>query len=116
MTDFVAYHNRNGQQHQDSFNQLYAAGYRIISLSVYQPQSPLYAAVWVRRPGPDWSAVHGVDATGYQTAFNDAAGAGYHAVILSAAGSISSPVFAGVFEKRSGPIAVNGSRVKAEER
>lgn len=104
MVDFVAYHDRTGQDHQDHFDALYPQGYRMISVSVYQPADPLYAAVWVRRGGPDWSAVHGVDGAGYQAAFDNAAAAGFHPVILSAAGSRTSPVFAGVFEQRSGPV------------
>jgi Bacterial tandem repeat domain 1 len=54
----------------------------------------------VRRAGPDWSAVHGVGAAGYQAAFDAAAAAGLHPTILSAAGSAGDPVFAGVFEQR----------------
>jgi CubicO group peptidase (beta-lactamase class C family) len=104
MTDFVAYHDRTGQDHQNQFNTLYPLGYRMISLSVYQPSNPLYAAVWIRRQGPDWSAVHGVSAAEYQAAFDNAAAAGFHPIILSAAGSASSPVLAGVFEKRPGPV------------
>src|SRR5919198_1064897 len=102
--DFVAYHDRTGADHQAHFNTLYPQGFRMISLSVYQRSSPLYAAVWVRRDGPDWSAVHGVDGAGYQAAFNAAAAAGFHPVILSAAGPAANPVFAGVFEQRPGPI------------
>ena len=102
--DFVAYHDRTGADHQAHFNALYPQGYRMVSLSVYQPGSPLYAAVWVRRDGPDWSAVHGVDGAGYQAAFNAAAAAGFHPTILAAAGSATNPVFAGVFEHRPGPI------------
>lgn len=104
MLDFVAYHDRTGQNHQNQFNTLFPQGYRMISLSVYQPSNPLYAAVWVRRPGPDWSAVHGINAAGYQAAFNNAAAAGFHPVILAAAGPGGNPVFAGVFEQRPGPI------------
>src|SRR5712691_7043572 len=98
--DFVAYHDRTGADHQNHFDTLYPQGYRMISLSVYQPSNPLYAAVWVRRDGPDWSAVHGVDAAGYQAAFDNAAGAGFHPIIISAAGSAGAPVLAGVFEQR----------------
>jgi CubicO group peptidase (beta-lactamase class C family) len=104
VIDFVAYHDRTGQDHQNQFNSLFPQGYRLISLSVYQPGNPLYAAVWVRRPGPDWSAVHGVSAAGYQAAFNSATAAGFHPTNISAAGPASSPVFAGVFEKRPGPV------------
>lgn len=102
--DFVAYHDRSGANHQAQFNALYPAGYRMISLSVYQPSDPLYAAVWVRRPGTDWSAVHGLTAGQYQAAFQQAAADGKHPTILSVAGSASNPVFAGVFEQRAGPV------------
>ena len=102
--DFVAYHDRTGADHQAQFNTLYPLGYRIISLSVYQPTSPLYAAVWVRRAGPDWSAVHGLDSAQYQAAFNQAAAHGMHPTILTVAGPASSAVFAGVFEQRPGPV------------
>ena len=102
--DFVAYHDRTGADHQAQFNTLYPLGYRIISLSVYQPASPLYAAVWVRRAGPDWSAVHGLDSAQYQAAFDRAAAHGAHPTILTVAGSASNPIFAGVFEQRPGPV------------
>lgn len=102
--EFLAYHDRSSADHQAHFDDLYPRGWRIITLSVYQPEDPLYAAVWVREAGPDWSAVHGVDAAGYQAAFDRAAAAGYHATILSVAGSSANPVFAGTFEKRDGPI------------
>jgi CubicO group peptidase (beta-lactamase class C family) len=102
--DFVAYHDRTGADHQAQFNALYPRGYRMISLSVYQRSNPLYAAVWVRRDGPDWSAVHGFDASQYQAAFNQAAAQGMHPTILSVAGPVSNPVFAGVFEHRPGPV------------
>jgi Bacterial tandem repeat domain 1 len=102
--DFVAYHDRTGGDHQAQFNALYPLGYRIISLSVYQPSSPLYAAVWVRRAGPVWSAVHGLTSSQYQAAFDLATADGKHPTILTVAGSASNPVFAGVFEQRPGPV------------
>ena len=78
--DFIAYHDRTSADHQAHFNQLFLQGYRMISLSVYGArQDERYAAVWVRRAGPDWSAVHGVDGAGYQAAFDRAAAAGLQA-------------------------------------
>src|SRR6185437_7927843 len=61
-------------------------GYRLTSLSVYgDPGNPLYAAVWVQRSGPAWSAIHGVSAADYQA--------------FSATGSRASAIFAAVFEQ-----------------
>jgi CubicO group peptidase (beta-lactamase class C family) len=97
---FQAYHGVTGAEHQAKFNTLSSQGYRIISLSVYgDPASALYAAVWVQRSGPAWSAVHGVDAAGYQSAFNNWTAKGYVPVIVSATGPGSSAVFAAVFQQ-----------------
>jgi hypothetical protein len=103
--DFIAYHDRTSADHQSQFNTYYPQGYRMISLSVYGRRGDeRYAAVWVRRAGPDWSAVHGVDFAGYQAAFDRAAAAGFKPVLLSAAGPANNPVFAGTFEKTTEPI------------
>jgi hypothetical protein len=41
-----------GAQHQTNFNNLFAQGFRMISLSVHgDPGDARYADVWVRRPG-----------------------------------------------------------------
>ena len=102
--DFIIKIDRTAADHQNDFNQLRPTGYRPISLSVYQPGNPLYAAVWLRQAGPDWSAVHNTDAAGYQNAFNTAAAAGYDPVILSVAGPATSATFAGVFEQSPGGV------------
>ena len=103
--NFQAYHGVDAAQHQANFNRLSAQGYRMISLSVYgDANSPLYAAVWVQRSGTDWVAVHGVDASGYQSFFNTWTSQGYVPVLVSATGPIANAVFAAVFEQGiSGP-------------
>ena len=76
--DFVAYHDRTSADHQAHFDDLFPKGYRITSLSVYGARGDeRYAAVWVKRAGPDWSAVHGVNGAGYQAAFDNAVAAGF---------------------------------------
>ncbi|GAA1953219.1 serine hydrolase [Microbacterium deminutum] len=103
--DFVAYHDRTSADHQAHFDDLFPQGYRITSLSVYGRRGDeRYAAVWVRRGGPDWSAVHGVDFAGYQAAFDNAVAAGFKPVLLTATGPADDPVFAGTFEQRSGSV------------
>ena len=102
--DFIVKIDRTAADNQNDFNQLRPAGYRPISFSVYQPGNPLYAAVWLRQAGPDWSMVDNTDAAGYQNAFNTAAAAGYRPVILSVAGPASSATFAGVFEQGPGGV------------
>ncbi|MGD0103562.1 MAG: serine hydrolase [Rhodopila sp.] len=97
---FQAYHGVTGAEHQAKFDTLFGEGYRIISLSVYGDVSnPLYAAVWVQRPGAAWVAVHGVDSDGYQSFFNTWTAKGFVPVIVAATGAISNAVFAAVFEE-----------------
>jgi hypothetical protein len=104
-SEFVAYHDRTSADHQAHFDDLYPKGWRITSLSVYGARGQeRYAAVWVKRAGPDWSAVHGVDGPGYQAAFNNAVAAGFKPVLLAATGPASDPVFAGTFAHLPGPV------------
>jgi len=97
---FEAYHGVTGAQHQSNFNHLSAQGYRMISLSVYgDPSDARYAAVWVQRQGPAWVAVHGVDAAGYQSFFNNWSAKGFAPVLVSATGQVANALFAAVFEQ-----------------
>lgn len=104
MPKFLAYHGNTSAQHQAQFDSLTKQGYRMISLSVYDdPNSPRYAAVWVQKGGSAWAAFHGRSADGYQEFFNTYTAQGYRPTIITATGSGSKAVFAGVFEKDSTP-------------
>jgi CubicO group peptidase (beta-lactamase class C family) len=97
---FEAYHGVTGAQHQTNFNRLSAQGYRMISLSIYgDPSEARYTVVWVRRSGPAWVAVHGVDGAGYQSFFNNWIAKGYVPVLVSATGTSNNAIFAAVFEQ-----------------
>jgi CubicO group peptidase (beta-lactamase class C family) len=97
---FEAYHGVTAGQHQSNFDRLHAQGYRIISLSVYgDPGDPRYAAVWVRRGGAAWEAVHGINSTGYQQFFDTWTAKGYVPVLVSATGSAGDAIYAAVFEQ-----------------
>lgn len=103
--NWVAYHDRTSADHQAQFDNLFPKGWRMISLSVYGARgNERYAAVWVERSGPDWSAVHGVDGAGYQLAFNNAVAASHRPVLLSVTGPANDPVFAGTFERSALPV------------
>lgn len=102
---FETYHDVSAAAHQTRFNDLYSRGYRIVSLSLYGTSAdPRYAAVWVRRSGPRWAAVHNVDAAGFERAFNDWSARRYKPVLIAATGGPGNPVFAAVFEETNGPI------------
>ena len=97
---YEAYHGVTGAQHQTNFNRLSAEGCRMISLSVYgDTTDPRYAAVWMKRGGAAWVAVHGVDSAGYQSFFNNSTARGFVPVLVSATGSGNHAVFAAVFEQ-----------------
>ncbi|MBA3488613.1 MAG: serine hydrolase, partial [Longispora sp.] len=56
-------------------------------------------AIWVKKGGPAWSAVHGLDSAGYQAKVNAMTSQGYVITIVTATGPRNNPVFAAVFEK-----------------
>ncbi|MGJ7030551.1 serine hydrolase [Niabella hirudinis] len=103
-TPFSAYHGVNAGQHQQHFNHLSKQGYRMIALSVYGGAGdPRYAAVWVKRPGPEYVATHGISAAQYQSFFDTWSGKGFVPALITATGSGSNAVFAAVFEKHNYP-------------
>jgi CubicO group peptidase (beta-lactamase class C family) len=97
---FHAYHGVTSAEHQAHVDKWSVQGYRMISLSVYgDPDRPLYAAVWVRRDGPAWQAIHAVDPTGFQSFCDKWTARGYVPVLISATGPSSNAVFTSVFER-----------------
>ena len=111
--NWVAYHDRTSADHQAHFDDLFPKGWRMVSLSVYGDRgNERYAAVWVERSGPDWSAVHGVNGAGYQAAFNNAVAAGFRPVLLAATGPANDPVFAGTFERSTLPVPLTRHALK----
>jgi CubicO group peptidase (beta-lactamase class C family) len=100
MPLFRAYHRLSGAEHQQWFDQLSAAGYRMISLCVYgPPANARYAAVWVQRSGPHYHAFHNRSAADYQALVDSLTPQGYVPVLLSATGDRHDATFAGVFEQ-----------------
>ncbi|KDR67685.1 hypothetical protein GALMADRAFT_231859 [Galerina marginata CBS 339.88] len=95
---FTAYVNFNATGHQFEFNELSAAGYRMISLSVYgQPPNHLYAAVWVQRSGPEYAAIAEASGSQFQAFFD--AHNGFASTLISVTGPPGGEIFAGVMEK-----------------
>jgi len=94
------YYGVTADQHQTNFNTLSTTGYRMISLSVYgQPPNHRYAAVWVKRSGPSYYAIHEANATAFQSFFDTHSSDGYVSTIFTATGPPSAPIFSGVMEK-----------------
>ena len=100
MTGFMAYHGVDAATHQQRVDDLGSTGFRPVVLNVSgNPEDARYAAVWVRRSGAAWSAVHGLSAEDYQARFNELTGQGYAPMIVTATGPASNEIFAAVFEQ-----------------
>ena len=107
IDDWEAVHDRNGADYQAVWDRLRPAGFRPISACVYGlRQTPLYAAIFAKRPGPDFVGIHGADAAGLQAFFNTNAARGYSPTILSATGPSNNPVFLCVMELSTTGIAL----------
>ena len=102
-----AVHDRSGADYQAVWDRLRPQGFRPISACVYgSRQSPLYAAVFANRPGPDFVGIHGTTAAGLQAFFDANAALGYSPTILSATGPANDPVFLCVMQKSTTGIAL----------
>jgi CubicO group peptidase (beta-lactamase class C family) len=102
-----AVHDRNGAGYQAVWDRLRPGGFRPISACVYGlRQAPLYAAIFARRPGPDFVGIHGTNAAGLQAFFDTNAARGYSPTILSATGPSNDPVFLCVMEQSTVGIAL----------
>lgn len=94
------YYDVTASTHQTNFLKWSGLGYRMISLTVYgQPPNNKYAAVWVLRTGPSWSATHQASASSYQAFFDSHSPNGYVTTMVTATGPANAPVFAGVMEQ-----------------
>jgi CubicO group peptidase (beta-lactamase class C family) len=98
---FEGYHDATAATHQANFDRLSGAGYRMTSLTMTgTPSAPLYAAVWVKRSGPAWAAVHGVSATDYNSWSSSMHDQGYRLRLFTGVGgTLSQARFAAVMEK-----------------
>ncbi|MBL8175157.1 MAG: serine hydrolase [Bryobacterales bacterium] len=107
----VAYVGKTAAYHQQQFNQLAQAGYRLTSISVHgNPGTELYSAVWRKKAGPAWFGVHGVSEATYKGLVQNGYQTGFWPVRVSAAGPAGSAKFAAIFEQI--PISVAPTDLK----
>ncbi len=106
---FQAYHGSTLAQHEQSYTTLKAAGWRMTALTIYGG-SPLYAAVWVKKDGPTWTAIHNATADQYQAFVTEWFNQNYRLTLVAATGSASNPTFAAVVEQTTNatPLARHG--------
>jgi CubicO group peptidase (beta-lactamase class C family) len=99
-----ARHGLSPAEYQKAFDQLTAQGYRLASVSGYVSGGrELYAALWVKRPGPAWVARHGLSSGDYQKAFDDLAKQGYRLVWVSGHEAGGQVRYAAIWDKAPGP-------------
>jgi len=68
---WIGRHGLTSSEYQKAFDEQLAAGYRLVSISGYSDTGiARYAAIWHDDGPRDWQARHGLDAAGYQQAFD----------------------------------------------
>jgi hypothetical protein len=98
----LVYYGVNTSSHESRSQVLRAAGYRIVSLSIYGSKPNIeIAAVWSNHTGPSFETIAGVDETTYDNWYNNLRSQGYVSTLISATGSADNAVFAGVMELKN---------------
>ena len=97
MEIFEDYLGKTASEHDLKWKSLKSQGYRFISLSVYGDPN-LYAAVLVKRGGPDWEHTRG-GLNSLQDQIADYRNKGYAPTIISIAGAANNATYAVVWEK-----------------
>lgn len=78
VAQWQAQHGMSAAAYHTKFNQMAAAGYRLVDVCGYEEGGQdQYAAIWEMSPGPAWQAFHALDAAQYQAQFNQLAAQGY---------------------------------------
>lgn len=88
--EFIGRHDLTSSEYQAAFDDALANGFRLVCVNGYAAGGiARFAAIWHR--GADganqpWQGRHGLDAAGYQHAFDDLAGQGFRPAIVSGYG------------------------------
>ena len=82
-----AHHAMTTLQYQQKFDQMQAAGKRLVWVSGYSDTGiARYAAIWYRATPGAWQARHGLDSEHYQKAFDELAAQGFRPIQISGYG------------------------------
>ena len=103
-TDWEARHGLDAAAYQEAFDELVGRGYRLTNVCAYgEGTEARFNAVWVRREGPAWEAVHGLTAEAYQQAFDEHLARGFRLTCISGYAEAGQPRYAAVWEQSAGP-------------
>lgn len=100
---WVARHGLNSAAYQQTFTHFTQfGGYRPRCVSVYWDGGVKYAVIFDKSSGPNWIARHGLDTAGFQAQFDQNAANGYRLVNIGVTGTLTGPVYAGIWEQKGG--------------
>ena len=100
---WVARHGLSSKQYQKEFNKRVNQGYRLTDVEGYTVQGAVrYAALWVRRKGPQWRARHGMTSSQYQVAFDKATSQGFRPLKVDGYWTPNGVRYAAIWERRGG--------------
>ncbi len=100
---WIARHDLTSAQYQQLFDELSGQGWRLRCVSGYDVGGEArYACIWDRYAGPSWAARHGLDAVGYQQAFNELGERGFRLIQVVGYPVRGSPRFAAIWEQSPG--------------
>jgi Bacterial tandem repeat domain 1/TIR domain len=109
-------HGLTPEQFQQAFDQLTGQGYRLVHMSGYSINDQvLYAAIFEKSGGPSWVSHHGLTTEQDQQTFDQLTEQGYRQVGQSAYIANGQVLWAGIFERRSGPPWVAYSGLTSEQ-
>lgn len=96
-------HGLSSVQYQETFNQLFNEGFRLVQVSGYSVNGEdRYAAIWEQREGAPWQARHGLSSVEYQRTFDQLLGEGYRLVQVSGYRVNGEDRYSAIWEQRAG--------------
>ena len=112
---WAARHGMSSADYQTAFDDFKNKGYRPRWLSAYaMGNRDLYAAIWEQSPGPAWEARHGMGEAAFQAKSVALAQQGFRLRCVSACSTGGPDLYAAIWEKADGPLAVAHHGMTAE--
>lgn len=98
---WVARHGLTASRYQAEFTQWVGQGYRLVQVESYlQGGNIRYAAIFIKKAGPPFTAYHGRDAAGHQQLFDTLTAQGWVPVNISVVSPGGTRRHAALYEKR----------------
>src|SRR5437870_6262235 len=98
-----SYHGLNSSDYQARFSLELLQGYRLVDVSGYAVGgADYYAGIWEQNDGRAWQAFHGLNASDYQTRFNQYTSQGYRPVHVAGYGVNGTALYSGIWEENDG--------------